>query len=138
MPSKHQIKRVNLAHGAQRMTCAENTESSYPWLSLERRLPVVMSKGFHNRVLIVRCSAEKLAPHARRAEHLLPATCVHVDVLSDHRKGVGFWVPEAAAYTTRNDLSYGREYKREHREVDLRVPKGDNLPIKQDPGWKWT
>lgn len=61
-----------------------------------------MSKGFHNGVVIVGRSIQKLAAHRRRPEHFLPALCILVDVLPEHGQRVGLWIPETTAYTDQN------------------------------------
>lgn len=57
---------------------------SYLRLRLESRTSVMMSEGFHNRVVIVRCSVEKFTAHCWSPKNLLPPLRILVDVLSKH------------------------------------------------------
>lgn len=59
------------------------------------------SKGFHDRVFIIRHSVQKLAAHRRRPENFLPAMCILVDILSEQCQRFSLRVPETAAYTDR-------------------------------------
>lgn len=75
--------------------------SIYLWLGLQGRIAVVMSKSIQNRIVIVRCSIQKLVAHRWRPENLFPALRVLVDVLSKRGQWIGFWVPKATTYTER-------------------------------------
>jgi hypothetical protein len=58
-----------------------------------------MSESFHDRILIIRHSIQKLAAHRRRPKNFLPAMRILVDILSERCQRFSLWVPEAAAYT---------------------------------------
>lgn len=61
-------------------------KASYLWFCLESRLPIVMRKSVHNRIVIVGRSLQKLTTHLRRPEYLLQDSRVIVDVLPQQCK----------------------------------------------------
>ena len=71
-----------------------------------------MRKSIHNRVVIVGRSLQKLTTHLRRAEYLLQAIRVLVDVLSQPCKWLGLGVPQPAAYTQRGISLNGQRSQR--------------------------
>lgn len=108
---------------------AKKRNTSYLGLGLESRVPVMMSKGFHNSAVIVGRSVKKFTSHRRCPENLLPALRILVDVLPKHGQLVSLRVPEPTTYRKRHmslirdKNGEGHNRERVHRVSGRRTDK---------------
>ena len=117
--------------------------TTYLGFGLQGTVPVAMSKGIHDRFIIVGRSVEELPAKLWRSKHVLPSLRVLIDVFPQQGERIGLGVPQPTTYTTRVNISSTqeirnrREKKKERRKEKKMARSGNgDLPTKHEPGWK--
>ena len=64
-----------------------------------------MSKGIHDRFIIVGRFVQELPAQLWRSKHVLPSLRILVDVFPQQGERIGLGVPQPTTYTTRVNIS---------------------------------